>query len=362
MSNYWNSSYAVGWSKFNSNQQGIPFSKPKWIRCFSETGAGLDPIISYDDVLYFLSGGNQQHPVVAINLNDGEIIWTFDQPPVNDIFSGMCANSDFLVVSDKLFSVKGEKIVNFTELLDSENFQTDTPYLLGDNYILRIINHDLDPYRYLIYDLSNNTHQIKHLPVIYGEMCVGSDLVFGFTEKNSNDFLACCSINGDILWEIEAPLGVLTLHDKIVNYTSKNISVFSKEKGKLVNRLKSMENKFSEDEIDTFYKSHSFETINILSKGRLHIFSISEDRLLKTIEGYDIHDFCVSGDLIFTRQGKWDLAAYDRFSGDEVWRISERYAWQSMIASNNKLVVYCATGDIVCFDCSEPYTSPFRSN
>ena len=55
-----------------------------------------------------------------------------------------------------------------------------------------------------------------------------------------------------MLWEIEAPLGVLTLHEKIVNYTSKNISVFSKENGKLLNRLNSMENKFSEKDLSMY--------------------------------------------------------------------------------------------------------------
>lgn len=362
MSGFWNSSYGLGWSKYNGSSQGIPENKPSWVRCYCETGAGLDPIISYSDELYFLSGGEVHHPILSIDLFSGNLNWKFEQPPVHDTFSGMCASNDFILVSDRLLSAKGEEIESFFELLKQEDIQSHIPFLLGENFVLRAINRDIDPNKYFLYDLVTKKHQIIYLPVIFGELSIGSDLGYGFIQKDEVNYLACCSLKGDIVWEVEAPFGILTLNKEIVNFTPENISIFSKENGQLLKRMTSMENQFSEDDIDSFYKSHSLDTLNMLSGGDLSIFSIIEDKLLVKIEGAEIHDYCVSGDLIFTRQGRWDLVAYDRYSGQELWRCGERYAWQSLIASNNKLIIYCATGDIVCFDCGEPYISPHRPN
>jgi hypothetical protein len=360
MNNFWNSTHGLGWSKYNASSQGIPESKPSWVKCYSERGAGLNPIISYSNELYFLSGGRDSHPILSIDINSGEINWKLNQPPIDNVLPRMFVNNNYLVTPNRLLNVNGSELVSFPKLLAHESAQEDTSFFLGDKHLLRIINYDVDPYRYFLYSLDTKEHQIINLPLIFGELSLGSDLVYGFIQKDEVNHLACCSLEGDIVWEVESPFGILTLNKEIVNFTPENISIFSKENGQLLKRMTSMENQFSEDDIDSFYKSHSLDTLNMLSHGDLSIFSIIEDKLLVKIEGAEIHDYCVSGDLIFTRQGRWDLVAYDRYSGQELWRCGERYAWQSLIASNNKLIIYCATGDIVCFDCGEPYISPNR--
>lgn len=360
MPDCWNSTNGVGWSKYNADRQGIPENHPKWVKCYTEAGACMNPLISYSDSLYFLSSSNASHPFFCIDVNTGELKWKFDQPPVESLLPTMSANNDYVIVSNRLLTTKGEEVVNFSELLREENFDTDTQLLLGEKYILRVINDEDDPNRYFLYDLSTNKYSIIQLPVIWGELLAGNDLVYGYIEKADTNYLVCCSIDGEVIWEVEAQQGIFSINGNILNYSPNSICLYSQKSGELLNRVQSMENQLSTEDIYSFRKSYSFDTANILSNGDLYLFSIIENKLLSKIEGFDIHDYCVSGDLIFTRQGKWDLVAYDRYSGDELWRFNERYSWQSLIASNNKLVVYCSTGDIVCFDCGEPYISPHR--
>lgn len=360
MKGYWNLTHGLGWSKYNASFQGIPDSNPKWVRRYCENGAGFDPLVSYSDHLYFLSGGSKSRPIFSIDIQSGELNWKSELPAIDNILPSLCATSQHLLVSDILLAKNGEEIENLAELLNQDNPQADTPYDFGNKYILRIINHEVDAHRYFLYNLSTKEHQVILLPVIFGTLTLGSDLVYGFIQEDDSDYLVCCSLEGGIIWKVASSLGTLIFNENILNLTTDNILLHSSKSGKLIKRINSMENKFTEDSIYSFNKSYCLDTVNMLSNGDLSIFSITEDKLINKIEGCDIHDYCVSGDLIFTCQNTWDLVAYDRYSGQEVWRYTERYAWQSMIASNNRLIVYCATGDIVCFNCGDEYVSSYN--
>lgn len=361
MNNFWQMTHGNGWSKYNDSPQGIPEEKPKWIRFYGGTGVGLHPIISYLNDIYYLSSDEEGSSLSSLDIDTGNINWSYGQSMMKNVIPRMCSNSQYVVTPYKLIDVSGEEKQCFSSIIDKERCDSDISFMLGENFITRPFDYGINSNKYLTYEIRTKKLDVVSLPVSYGEMSAGSDLVYGFIQENNDKkYLACCSLDGNIIWKIEAPLGFLTLNQELVNFSSENISVYSKKDGILIKRMSSMENKFSEEDLDSFYKSHSKDTINILSKGDLSIYSIPEDRMLAKIEGMDIHDYCVSGDIIFTRQGHWDLAAYDRYVGEEIWRYSERYAWQSLIASNNKLIVYCATGDIVCFNCGEAYVSPYK--
>jgi len=360
MNDYWNLTHGVGWSKCNPSIQGIPESNPRWVKSFSENGAGLDPLISYSESLYFLSSSNDSSLMSSIDINTGRLNWSLERPRIHDDLPSMCATDKYIIVSDWLLTADGREVGCLIDLLEQENPQENTPFDFGDKYILRIIDHEVNPYKYFLYDLEAKEYKNIILPVFFGALNFGNDLVYGFSKDGETTSLVCCTVNGDVLWEEESPVSAVMFNENVMSLTEDNISLLSSENGRLIKRISSMENNFTEDKIYSFDKSYSKNTVNVVSGGDLSIFSISENRLIKKIEGASIHDHCVAGDLIFTCQNTWDLVAYDKYSGQEVWRYTERYAWQSLIASNNKLIIYCATGDIVCFDCGEPYISPNR--
>lgn len=365
MNTYWNSTFGAGGTNYNAARQGVPNNEPTWMRNYWGKGSYNNSIISYRDRVYFLStagSGVKSYPLLSMDIETGGIIWQANLRPVRDLSPMLAANECHLVVSDTLLAVDGSIIANFSDILSEENIEYNRAFYLGDRYVLRLINFSGSPNRYFVYDLESRSYEIIFLPVVGAELVIGGDIVYGV--KNYDDgrcTIACCTIRGEIIWETDAPLGMTLFGENLMHFTPEYIGLHSKESGELLHRLHSMENLFPSNTIYSLHhKSYSLDTVNIISSGDLYVFSIFEDRLLFKIDGCRIQSHCVAGDLIFTCQDQKRLVAYDRYSGEEVWRYSERYLWETVIASNNKLIAHCASGDIICFDCGEPYISPNR--
>lgn len=365
MNTYWSSTFGVGGINYNAARQGVPNSEPSWIRNYWGKGSYMNPVVSNSDSLYFLSSAgsaSKSYPLLSMGLDTGGIKWQVNLPKIHDLLPMQRVNENYIVASDSLFTVGGEIVVNFSDILSGENIEYDRPFFLGKRYVLRLPNFSENPNRYFLFDLKIRNHTFITLPVVGAKLVEGSDLVYGLKKQNDGSYLTtCCTIDGKILWETEIPLGASMVGEHFMQLSPENIGVYSKESGELLCRVHSMENQFTSDSLSSLHhKSYSKDTINIISNGDLYVFSIFEDRLLFKIDGCRIQSHCVAGDLIFTCQEQKRLVAYDRYSGDEVWRYSERYLWETVIASNNKLIAHCASGDIVCFDCGEPYISPNR--
>lgn len=364
MNKYWNCTHGLGGANSNSSKQGIPMESPRWVKNFWGKGSYTNPLISFGTSLYFISEDgydSQSSPLLDIDLITGDVNWNFSQLVISDYLPAISANKNYVVVSDKLLTAQGKEIEDLSELLTGYESLPNAPFHLGEKYIIRALDHNKYPNKYFLYDLDSLDYKIVTLPVIGGELITGEDRVYGLMiDDDMNCKLACCSIDGDVIWETNGHLGMFVVNENILLLTPESVGIYSKHNGKLLKKMSSIENKFSEEVIYSYNKSYSNDTIAFLSDDNLFVFSVIEDRLLFEIKDCEISYHCVSGDLIFTCQDKWNLVAYDRYSGEEVWGYSERYRWETLIASNNFLIAYCSTGDVVCFECHKHYISPNR--
>ena len=70
--------------------------------------------------------------------------------------------------------------------------------------------------------------------------------------------------------------------------------------------------------------------------------------------------FCVVGDLIFGVVNAYDLVAWDRYTGEQVWQADGKYDGYGVKASGNKVFFNSLQGTIRCYEWDEVYKSPAK--
>jgi outer membrane protein assembly factor BamB len=72
----------------------------------------------------------------------------------------------------------------------------------------------------------------------------------------------------------------------------------------------------------------------------------------------DLMSFCIVGDLLFGIKESSILVAWDRYSAEEVWQAENPMgAAYHVIAADNKVIYSSTTGELRCYEWSEPYIS-----
>lgn len=364
MKNIYSCTDGFGLSRFSSFQTGLPVSQPTWIKNYGGQGSGSSPFVSTGDDLYYgIWNQDGSRDILIVDFELGSEKSRFKVPP-SDVFLNMFAGNTYLIVNNFFYaSSRLESPVDFNELIvDGKKFHPDIPFGVGENIVARVIDPLVNPNEYFIFDINTQEFRNYLLPYIGGTLFQDSDLIFGLRNINEGVCdVGCCDSEGEVVWEVPSlGLGVMMASDNLLHITGDMATVINRGDGSLVFQSNAHKGIFDLEALSTSNKCFCDDTFTIISNGNLYFFSFTRDEMLNCIENISAAEIYAAGDLVFVKQEKWNVVAYDRYSGKELWRCSEPYTWQSLIATNNKLIAHCSTGEIISFDCGEPYISPHR--
>jgi len=362
MTSFWKGFHGLGLSGSIVGPAGVPKENIKWLRNYGDCGAVLDPLIGYGDNLYYIVKiENDEKVLLSINLENGNVVGQSKALQQENWEFTMFANSNKVIVGCEIYDTNSlSKIADLSDLAgENSGLDEDSIHFMGEKYTLSALSDK----RYLIFDLIENSAEIKKFDFDFGWLTTDSDRILSVEETNNTCFLNASSINGNKLWSADVSVygDVQVINDAIFYTSEKSLIKLNLINGEFVNDLDGVDcvtNEF----ISQNSKCFSDDTFSIVKDYELYTYLVASGELLFKKIGWEILTPIAAGDLLFFIRDTWFISALDRYSGEEVWSYTERYTWQSLIYSNNHLIVYCASGEIVCFDCGEPYISPYRPN
>ena len=362
---FWNQPTGYSNTKFLGLKNGVPNPNILWTQYYETYGA-INPVTSFNDQLYFnVTSQDSIHKILCLDNKKGECLWATQDIITSSLTSDIFVSDLYLCAWHMVFDrMTGEVIFDGKEALPDMEFSNGISFTIFDSIAIRPIHTSKYPNDFLKVNLNNMSFEVFKMPILAGKAIEDNQGILGW-DRTSEPCLNMASTDGESIWRskpLDIGLFFYLSENRILSISSEKLRILSSTSGDIIEEIDTI------SEID-FLKSDNFkyaryvvahDNLYVILEQNIACIDLGDSDIKWLKSGLQLQDVCGVGDLLYLIENKWDIVAYDRYSGEEIWRFNERYRWQSIIPSNNKLIVYCSTGDIVCFDCGEPYISPHR--
>jgi outer membrane protein assembly factor BamB len=363
----WDTLHGYKFRRCGSHEAGIPKKDPEW--CFNVPGGmSVGHIVCYQDVGYLHT---DNHHIVALNLNSGEVIWSIKAPEGLRGCLAMNVSKDYLVVEQCVFDVHtGDLLIDYFDACEGAFLTGMVLEIVGD-----LIIKSLDPSKRkedkILIDVVNKNIDFVKFGFSAFNLIENNTSVVGIENISGVFYLTCKTYPGlDEKWSVELglPARIIPINGLLFALGEGGFACYRADSGQKVWRktLGEISDKYKEkymrsaqfiaceDTITTVTGNDVGGTLFVTIKadtGELAWVKEAADRALNC---------CAAGDLVFGVYRNYTVFALDRYTGEEVWSLEGGRNWHTVKSQGNKILFTCPGGEVVCYTWDELYQSPGR--
>lgn len=355
----WRRSDGEGRACYLSQEFGIPGLFPAWRRSFPFLILG-DEIIFFENLIYYR---DNKGTLYAADLESGKDVWQAQSPQHSTIFFE--ADEEQILVASAVFSKEHQKLL-YDFRLGNIPYTRRAFETLVSGGALREVDRDSRPGECLYYEADKNKTEIVNLNIMdimsydNGRSLLGvrGEHVVSFDWKNKRDRWIVRPFGNISLLNIKQSVYVTKSYVYVMNLDGNTVVKIGRDDGNIIALfdLNGVDIKLDEHRIQQCIFSD--DTFHIRTIGLFLSFDSSSGSCTWKKELDSSLKFCGAGDIIFGLLNNKTVVGWDRYTGDELWYISQEDLNLLYIKpSRRHVIVGSEEGVMLCYKWSTPYQS-----
>jgi outer membrane protein assembly factor BamB len=366
MSDNWSQLYGAGRTFCGPSNSAIPVDEPQWSFSTKIGISGLFPVTFNHNIFLKDNDGF----IFVLDKKTGLIKWTsqyYQENHTDNAYSIPFLDKNFFIVWPVIFdSHEGEVILDLQQHSEfSKALLSSGAFGKAGNFLYKQIDRSENKYNYAVYDLKSKQFSLLKLP--YGEFIIFLSEKFGLAFDNSQ-IIYIELLTKTIIWSIDLAIDLnlffdYHIYEKFIYINNEaNLHKIDITTGTLVWSI-DLTGYHEEIKLLNNVSTVSICTDMCVVQTPHFLLGLSSNTGEKKWESeklYSTSGHCISGDLVFAHDSR-QLVALDRYSGQEVWRVSDmKFAEASVKAIKGMLLVEGYGGHFICsypWDENNPYRS-----